>query len=160
MRKLVLTGLVLAAVAPVALPAAAAAQSRAEVRDSARDYREERRELAAAYRSGDPRDIREERRDVASAHKELHDDWRDYRRAHPRDFARGHYDAPFRYHRWSHGAYVRPAYYAPRYVIAHPGRYRLPEAGRHMRYVRHYDDVLLINTRTGRVVDVYRGFFW
>jgi len=26
--------------------------------------------------------------------------------------------------------------------------------------VRHYDDVLLIDTRSGRVVRVYRDFFW
>jgi len=26
--------------------------------------------------------------------------------------------------------------------------------------VRHYNDVLLVNVRTGRVLTVHRGFFW
>ena len=30
----------------------------------------------------------------------------------------------------------------------------------YQRYVRHYDDLLLVNTRTGRVIRVYNGFYW
>ncbi|WNO54281.1 RcnB family protein [Stakelama saccharophila] len=45
-------------------------------------------------------------------------------------------------------------------MIADPGRYRLDYPGRWRRWVRHYDDVLLVDVRTGRVLRVYRDFFW
>jgi len=28
------------------------------------------------------------------------------------------------------------------------------------RWVRHYNDVMLVNVRNGRVIQVHRGFFW
>ena len=58
------------------------------------------------------------------------------------------------------GLTVRPIYYSPRYIVADPWRYRLPRANGNLRWVRHYDDVLLVNIRTGRIVDVIRGFYW
>ena len=39
-------------------------------------------------------------------------------------------------------------------------RYRLPPAGRWQRWVRHYDDVLLVDTRRGTVIRVIRHFYW
>jgi hypothetical protein len=36
----------------------------------------------------------------------------------------------------------------------------LPAAYGSYRWVRYYDDVLLVDVRNGRVVDVIRDFFW
>lgn len=161
MRKIIVTALLAAtAVSGATVPSAASAQSWGEVRDSRRDVREERRELRDAYRDGDRRDIREERRDVARAEREYAKDLRDYRRTHPRVYARGHWNAPFRYHRWERGVGIAPRYYGARYAINDPWRYRLPRPARHQMWVRHYDDVLLVNTRTGRIADVYYNFFF
>ncbi|APL95393.1 hypothetical protein Sj15T_24790 [Sphingobium sp. TA15] len=156
MRKLIILGLMAATV----IPGAAMAQSRAEVRDSARDLRQEQRDLRDAQRYGNRRDVREERRDVREARQELREDWRDYRRSHRDVYRGGNWRAPFRYNRWEVGARLRPAYYSSRYYIADPYRYRLPRAGANLRWVRHYNDVLLVNVRTGRVMEVHRGFFW
>lgn len=40
------------------------------------------------------------------------------------------------------------------------GRYRLPRPGYNQRWVRHYNDVLLIDTRRGYVIDVIRNLYW
>lgn len=161
MRTWILTALLAATAAPLAtIPTVASAQSRAEVRDSYRDLQHERRDLDRAYRDGDRREIRHEQRDVRRAREEYRGDLRDYRRSHPRVYARGNWNAPFRYQRWDRGARLRPTYYAPRYFIGNPGTYRLPAPGRNMRWVRHYDDALLVNVRSGVVIDVYRGFFF
>ena len=156
MRKLIILGLMAATV----MPGAAMAQSRAEVRDSARELRQEQRDLRDAQRYGSRRDVREERRDVREARQELREDWRDYRRSHREVYRAGNCRAPFRYNRWEVGARIQPTYYSSRYYIADPYRYRLPRAGANLRWVRHYNDVLLVNVRTGRVMEVHRGFFW
>lgn len=160
MRKLMTLGLIAAAL----LPAAASAQSRGDWRD----LREEQRELNRAYRSGDPYRIAEERRDVRDARREIYedrrdwgrDDWRGWRRDHRDLYARGRWDAPFRYQAFRPGVRIGPGYWDRRYVIADPWRYRLPPARPWQHWVRHYDDVLLIDSRRGVVVDVYRGFFF
>ena len=167
MRKMILLTLL----AAVATPVAAQAQSQAEVRRDRQELRQERRDLDRAYRSGDPRRVRDERRDVRDARQELREDIRDRNRAWARDdwrayrdrnaglYARGAWRAPFRYTAFRTGVRIAPAYYSSRYYIADPWRYRLPPARGYQRWVRHYDDVLLIDTRRGVVVDVYRGFF-
>ncbi|MGK2908193.1 MAG: RcnB family protein [Sphingobium sp.] len=157
MRKFI----ILALLAATAIPATASAQSAGEVRRSQRDLREEQRDLRDAQRYGSRRDVREERRDVRDARREVREDWRDYRQSHRETYARGNFRAPFRQQQWRPGARISPNYYGARYYINDPYRYRLPRAGgRDLRYVRHYDDVLLVNTRTGRVVQVYNRFFW
>ncbi|HKT76728.1 MAG TPA: DUF1090 family protein [Sphingobium sp.] len=157
MRKLIILGLI----AATAMPAAAMAQSRGEVRDSARDLRQEQRELRDAQRYGSRHDVREQRRDVREARQELREDWRDYRRSHRDVYRGGNWRAPFRYNRWDVGAQLRPTYYSSRYYISDPYRYRLPRQGNpNLRWVRHYNDVLLVNVRSGRVMEVHRGFFW
>lgn len=156
MRKLIILGLI----AATAMPGAAMAQSRGEVRDSARELRQEQRELRDARRYGDRRDVREERRDVREARREVREDWRDYRRSNRNVYRAGNWRAPFRYTRWNEGARIRPVYYSSRYYISDPYRYRLPRPGNNLRWVRHYNDVLLVNVRSGRVMQVHRGFFW
>jgi Ni/Co efflux regulator RcnB len=155
MRKVMFVALMAATV----LPGVAAAQTRELARDR-HDIREERRELRHAQRYGDREDIREERRDLREAKREYRQDWREYRKHNRKLYSRGEWRSPYRYHAFRPGAHIGRGYYGPRYVIADPWRYRLPPARGHMRWVRHYDDVLLVNMRTGRVVDVIRNFFW
>lgn len=156
MRKFIILGLI----AATALPTMASAQSYGEARRSERQLREEQRDLRQAQRYGDRRDIREARRDVRDARQERNEDWRDYRRNNRNVYRAGRWEAPFRYRAWNAGARLQPAYYGSRYYIADPYRYRLPRAGANQRWVRHYNDVMLVNIRTGRVVTVHRGFFW
>lgn len=169
MRKLILTALATALMVP-AVVAPAAAQSRGEIRRDARDLREEQRELRRAERFGTPRDVRRERRDVRDARRDLNDsirerrwrddDWRDYRRGNRAVYARGNWRAPFAYQRFRPGARIAPRYYGDRYFIGNPGRYRLPPPGRYNRWVRHYDDVLLVDVRRGYVIRSIPGFYW
>ena len=167
MRKLIIIALMTA----TAVPSAAMAQSRGELRRDRQDIREEQRELNQAVRRGDRRDIREERRDVREARREYRDDrqdrnrnwgrddWRGYRDQNRGIYARGNWRAPWRYQTFRPGARIGAGYYGQRYWIADPWRYRLPQAGRNQRWVRNYDDVLLIDTRRGIVIDVIRSFY-
>jgi Ni/Co efflux regulator RcnB len=143
------------------VPAAAFAQTRELNRDR-QDVREERRELDRAIRNGDRREIRDERGDLREAKRELREDrqdWRGYRNSNPRLYSRGRWNAPFRYNRFNVGVRIAPNYYGQRYWIADPYRYRLARPYAGTRWVRHYDDVLLVNVRTGRVLQVNRGFY-
>ena len=175
MRKLITTALMAAVAIPsIAMPVAANAQSYREVQDSRRDLREERRELRQAQRYGDRRDIREERRDVRDARRELREDrrdfrqaqrwgrndWRDWRGRNRALYARGNWRAPFRYNQWRPGVRIAPTYFGQRYWINDPYRYRLPAPGFNQRWIRHYDDVVLVDYRRGVVVDVIRGFYF
>ena len=97
---------------------------------------------------------------LEDSRQEAREDWQDYRRSHRDVYRAGNWNAPFRYSRWNAGAQLRPAYYSSRYYIADPYRYRLPRPAANQRWVRHYNDVMLVNVRTGRVMTVHRGFFW
>lgn len=156
MRKLIILGLMAATI----IPGVAMAQSATELRQDRRDIREEQRDLRQAQRHGDHRDVRDAREDLRDARQEYREDWRDYRKSHRDVYRGGNWRAPFRYSRWDAGARLRPAYYSPRYYITDPGRYRLRRPGPNLQWVRHYNDVLLVNVRTGRVIEVQRGFFW
>lgn len=168
MRKLIIMGLMAATM----LPVAASAQSQREVWESRQDLRQEQRDLNRAYRFGDERDIRREQRDVREARQELREDrfdrdrawgrndWRGYRDGHRDLYRRGNWNAPFRYNNFRVGGRIAPAYYGSRYFIADPWRYHLPPTRGYSRWVRHYNDVLLIDTRRGIILDVNRGFFF
>ncbi len=168
MRKLIIMGLMAATM----LPVAASAQSQREVWESRQDLREEQRDLNRAYRQGDPRDIRREQRDVREARQELREDrfdrdrawgrndWRGYRDGHRDLYRRGSWNAPFRYNNFRNGGRIAPPFYGSRYFIADPWRYHLQPARGYNRWVRHYNDVLLVDTRRGIVLDVNRGFFY
>jgi Ni/Co efflux regulator RcnB len=51
-------------------------------------------------------------------------------------------------------------FYSNRYWISDPWQYRLPHPFPGTRWVRYYDDVLLVDLYTGEVVDVIYDFFW
>ena len=151
-----------AAVAATLSPVVAQAQTR-EINRDRREVREEQRELQEARRYGDRSDVREERRDVREAKQELREDrqdWRGYKQRNRNAFRGTRFNAPFRYRSFNTGVSIGASYYAPRYRVTNYSNYRLPQPGRYQTYVRHYNDVLLVNTRTGRVVQSYRGFYW
>ena len=149
----------IAAVAATLSPMVAQAQTR-EMQRNNQDVREERRELKDAQRYGDRGDVREERRELRDAKQERREDWRDYRQTNRNAFRGNRFNAPFRYRTFNSGVSIGASYYSPRYRVTNYANYRLPQPGRYQSYVRHYNDVLLVNTRTGRVVQAYRGFYW
>ena len=66
----------------------------------------------------------------------------------------------YNYQRFGIGIYLESLFYGSRYRISDPWRYRLPDAQWPYEWVRYYDDVLLVDTRNGYVVDVIYSFFW
>ena len=90
-------------------------------------------------------------------------DWESYRYQN-RDFYRlGRYYSPYRdwrYRRLDIGFSLWPLFYSQQHWISDPYSYRLPEAYGPYRWVRYYDDALLVDLRTGEVVDVINGVFW
>lgn len=108
----------------------------------------------------DRQEIREEKRDVREARQEYREDWQEYRQRNRNAFRGTRFNAPFRYRSFNNGVAIGSSYYAPRYRVNNYDNYRLPHPGRFQTYVRHYNDVLLVNTRTGRVIRAYRGFYW
>lgn len=90
-------------------------------------------------------------------------DWYRYRSANRDLFRMGRYYSPYqgyRYNRLSIGVRLGAPFYGSRYVINDPWRYRLPDVYGSYRWVRYYDDVLLVDIHTGEVVDVIHDFFW
>ena len=132
-KKLIL----LAAMAATVVPGAATAQQR-ELRQDRREVRQDRHEL---------------RRDRS----ELRQDRRGVRRN------RVAYVAPYR--NWNYrpvtiGYQLRPAFYGSRYYINDYGAYNVRAPGRWQRWIRYGNDLLLVNVRTGRVLQVVHNRYW
>ena len=188
MRKTIIAGLLaVTTLVPTIAQAQISPQERHELRRDREQVREERRELDDARRFGNQRDIREERRDLREARQELREDrrdirgdgrgdwrgngygygnrnygrndWRGYREQN-RNLYRNQYNYGFRYQQFRPGLRIQPQYFGQRYVIGNPYDYRLPRAGFHQRWVRHYNDVVLVDDRRGIVIDVFRGIFY
>ncbi|MEQ1539736.1 MAG: RcnB family protein [Sphingorhabdus sp.] len=91
-------------------------------------------------------------------------DWRSHRNQYRDHYRRpSHYYAPDRNHRYSRfsiGLYIGSGFYHQDYWLNDPWEYRLPPVHGPYRWVRYYDDVLLIDVRNGYVVDVINDFFW
>ncbi len=147
--------LALLAVATILTPITAQAQSRGEIRRDNREIREERGELKQAKRYGTRGDIREAREEYREAKQEKREDVRDYWRSNRAN----RFVAPFRYNRFDNGVRLNSQYYGSRYYVSNYSGYRLPAPRYGHRYVRHYGDLLLVNTRSGYVLKVYRGFY-
>ncbi|PKP96934.1 MAG: hypothetical protein CVT74_15585 [Alphaproteobacteria bacterium HGW-Alphaproteobacteria-13] len=90
-------------------------------------------------------------------------DMRHDSRSNPNDWRRDtryqSFRAPFAYQSFRAGSSIRSNYYAPAYRLNYDNRWSVPRAGKNMTYVRHYNDLLLVNVRTGKVVKVYRNQF-
>lgn len=90
-------------------------------------------------------------------------DWNSYRREHRDIYRVGRYRTPYYgygYNRIGIGIFLDSLFYDQGYWISDPWYYRLPPAYGPYRWVRYYDDVLLVNIYTGQVVDVIYDFFW
>ena len=89
-------------------------------------------------------------------------DWRRHRGYNSSIFRNGSYYDPYgsSYRRFSIGFNLFPSYYQSNNWLNDPWMYRLPPAYGPYRWVRYYDDALLVNVYTGQVVDVEYNFFW
>ncbi|MDQ4088405.1 MAG: RcnB family protein, partial [Pseudomonadota bacterium] len=152
-------------------------EQREEIREERRDWRNDHRDdRDDEWRNDDRRDDRNEwRRDWRDERRDWRRDWnRDWRydnrydwsgwRYRNRNAFRGpRYYAPYRNHRYSRfgiGFFLEPHFYSQRYWIGDPWYYRLPPAPLGTQWVRYYNDVLLVDTWSGEVIDVIYDFFW
>lgn len=89
-------------------------------------------------------------------------DWRRFRERNRSVFRVGIYYDPFgwNYQRFGIGFRLNQGYYSQNYWISDPWQYRLPEVYGPYRWVRYYDDALLVDIYTGEVVDTIYDFFW
>jgi Ni/Co efflux regulator RcnB len=89
-------------------------------------------------------------------------DWRRHRDRDRSRFRLGFYYDPFgwSYRRWNLGWNLPSRFYSSRYWINDPFHYSLPPAYGPYRWVRYWNDALLVDLRTGRVVDAIPNFFW
>jgi hypothetical protein len=90
-------------------------------------------------------------------------DWWSHRARYGDVYRLGRYYSPYRdwrYRRLTIGFSLWPLFYSERYWISDPWTYRLPDVWGPYRWVRYYDDALLVDVRSGEVVDVIHDFFW
>lgn len=90
-------------------------------------------------------------------------DWRGYRNSNRGVYRLSPYHAPYRnysYRRLTAGFFLQPLFFGSSYWIDDPWYYRLPPADGPYRWVRYYDDALLVDIYSGEVVDVIYNFFW
>ncbi|TPG12153.1 RcnB family protein [Sphingomonas oligophenolica] len=163
MRKLMIASLAATLLTPTLAITAVSAQSRGEVRRDTREIRQDRRDVQRARAYGDRGDVRDARRELREDRQERREDWRDYRRSHANVYRRGGYNGPrdYRYRPVSVGYRFAPSYYARNYWINDYATYRLPRpAYGYQRWVRYGNDVVLIDVRNGRTVQVYNRFFY
>lgn len=136
------------------------------------DRRDDRRDDRSGWRDGDrnhrqdgnlDRNDRAERRWDRDWRQDRRYDWNSYRKSHRQVYRLNRYYPPYssyRYRRLSIGFYMNSLFFSSRYLIDDPGYYRLPPAYGPYRWVRYYDDALLVNIYSGEVVDVIHDFFW
>jgi hypothetical protein len=91
-------------------------------------------------------------------------DWRGYRTTNRNLYRLPRYYAPRGwgggYQRFGIGFSLNSILFGPDYWIDDPFSYRLPEAYGPYRWVRYYNDALLVDLDTGEVVDVEYDIFW
>ena len=128
-----------------------------------------RERTAPATTDSGARDTRSGRGDRRDGHRWSNDwrrdhryDWRSHRSRYSSLFRLGRYYDPFGwgYRRFSIGFSLGRGYFGSRYWLNDPWQYRLPPAYGPYRWVRYYDDALLVDIYSGQVVDVIHGFFW
>ena len=103
--------------------------------------------------SAKPGELRRDRQEIRQDQRELRQDRREYRRD------RRAYVAPvrgWRYQRVNRGYRLRPVFWSPRYVVDYR-LYRLRAPYGYQRWIRYGDDLVLVNIRTGRVIEVIRN---
>ena len=105
---------------------------------------------------------RDNRRWTNHWHNDRRYDWRSYRNQNRFVFRLGTYRDPFGYgyRPLSIGYTMYSGYYQSNYWLDDPYEYRLPPVYGPYRWVRYYDDAVLVDIYSGRVVEVIRNFFW
>ena len=133
------------------------------------NWRDQRQTYRDAYRDGNRQD--RYRNGYNQAHRDWNRGWRNdnrynwsgYRSHNRNHYRLGRYYSPYNswsYRRLSVGFFLDDLFYSNRYWINDPWSYRLPDAYGPYRWVRYYDDALLVNIYTGEVVDVINDMFW
>ncbi|MBB5712289.1 RcnB family protein [Sphingomonas xinjiangensis] len=91
-------------------------------------------------------------------------DWQGYRTQNRSLYRLPRYYAPsgwgYGYRRFTTGFRLSALLYASQYWINDPFNYRLPEVYGPYRWVRYYNDALLVDTYSGDVVDTIYDIFW
>ncbi len=85
-----------------------------------------------------------------------------------RSLNRGAYHLPryygpnggYGYQRFSSGVILEPMFFGQDYWLDDPYAYRLPPAYGSYRWVRYYNDAMLVDLRSGMVVDIVYDIFW
>lgn len=130
-------------------------------RDDRRDWRNDRRDDRQDWRNDRRGDRREWRRDWRNDRRY---DWNGYRNQNRVIFRVNPYYSPYgygySYRRFGIGSVLDSLLFGRNYWISDPWQYRLPPAPPGYQWVRYYNDVILVDTWNGRVVDVIYDFFW
>ena len=91
-------------------------------------------------------------------------DWNRYRQQNRGLYRLPRYYAPsgwsYGYRRFGVGVRLNSFLFGSNYWINDPFYYRLPEVWGSYRWVRYYNDALLVDVRSGQVVDVEYDIFW
>ena len=131
------------------------------------DRRDRQRAYAQGYRAGDRSDGRygnnSRRWDNRGWRNDNRYNWYRYRAANRSLYSLGRYYAPYRgynYSRINIGFRLGSLFYSNRYWINDPWQYRLPAVYGPYRWIRYYDDAMLVDTYSGEVVDVIYDFFY
>ena len=86
--------------------------------------------------------------------------WHEGRRHHRNWVA---YRAPLRNWRYRSvrvGYRLQPAFYGSRYYVSNYNAFRVGAPGLYHRWIRYGNDLLLVNVRTGRVLQVVPNRYW
>lgn len=138
-------------------------------RDRARDWRDFERD-----RRTDRRDFRHDRFEdrrgwngggwTRAWRQDRRYDWRGWRARNGGLYRLPRYVAPpgwgYGYRRFGLGVFLGAPLFASDYWLNDPWSFRLPPARGPYQWVRYFDDVLLVDTRSGYVVDAIHDFFW
>jgi len=90
-------------------------------------------------------------------------DWLGWRSLNRGAYHLPRYYAPYGgygYQRFSSGVILEPMFFDQNYWLGDPYAYRLPPAYGSYRWVRYYNDAILVDLRSGLVVDVVYDIFW
>jgi len=134
---------------------------RQDRREDRRDWREDRRGDRGDWRQDRRGDRREWRRDWRNDRRY---DWNHYRNQNRFIFRLNPYYSPYGYgygyRRFGIGSILDSLLFGRNYWVSDPWQYRLPPAPPGYQWVRYYNDVILVDTWNGQVVDVIYDFFW
>jgi hypothetical protein len=91
-------------------------------------------------------------------------DWQGFRQQNRERYSVGRYRPPYGYG-WGYRSYgigseLDAGFFSQDYWISDPSYYRLPPAYGPYRWVRYYNDALMIDLRDGQVVDEIPNFFY